>query len=1137
MARLSSPLASLRDRYEVVVVGSGYGGGIAASRLARAGRSVCLLERGREYQPGEFPDTLAEAAAAMQTDHVKGRIGSPTALFDFRTNEDVNVLIGCGLGGTSLINANVVLEAHPEVFEDTAWPQSYRDDLTTRIAEGYRRTREMLRPTPYPDHFPPLRKYQALEQAAAHMNERAYKLPIAVTFEPPEDGVNHVGVEQNPCILCGDCMTGCNHRAKNTVQMTYLPDAWNHGAEIFTEVGVRYVERQGGRWLVHFQPFGLGREGFDAPTMSVAADLVVLAAGALGSTEILLRSREQGLPLSERVGQPFSGNGDVISFAYNNDVPINGIGWGPRRPDPDEPVGPTITGIIDTRATADRFEEGMSIEEGVIPGALSSILPATLSGLTRLLGHDTDSGLGDFMSEKGRELTSLIRGAYHGAVHHTQTYLVMTHDSNRGRMTLEDDRLKIEWPGAGREEIIRKVEGRLHEASEALGGTYMGNPICTRMFGHDLITVHPLGGCIMGEDASSGVVDHAGQVFAGTEGNELHDGLYIADGAVIPTSLGANPLLTICATAERTMALIAEQRGWSIDYASSSERRRTAAPDTPNLRFTETMTGSLSNTESDDVRRAAGNGETATSFRFTLTVVIDDLEAMLSDPSYRGSLFGTVEAPALSAEGITVHEGEFGLFERDPEAVGTRRMTYRMKMVTQDGERYFLAGYKRVRDDPGLDSWSDTSTLFITVHHGDDDKGGVVGTGTLHILPADLARQLTTMRVTGAPSAAARLAMLAKFGRFFAGTLFDTYGGVLARQTRFDPTAPPRKQRPLEAPVPEVLPLRSEDGVELRLTRYRGGTRGPVLLLHGLGVSSRIFSLDTIEPNLVEYLVVHGYDVWLLDFRTSIELPAAEGLYSGDDIARYDLPAAVAAVREISGADSVQVVAHCFGSTVFNLSMLGGWLTGVRSAVCSQASAHLNTPRLTRVKAGIHLSGMLKALGAKSLTAYTDRDAHWSDRFFDDMLRLYPIEAEERCNSPVCHRITFLYGLLFEHDQLNLATHDSLHELFGVANIAALDHLTTMVRRRAVVTRDGVDAYLPHADRMAIPITFISGAENGCFLPKSTERSYRLFGERNGPHLYRRHVVPNYGHIDCIIGKDAARDVFPLILAGLAETA
>src|SRR4249920_785594 len=102
--RLASPLEQMKARYDVVVVGSGYGGGIAASRLSRAGQSVCLLERGEERQPGEFPDTIPEAARNMQAQTPDGTIGSKTGLFDFHINPDINVLVGCGLGGTSLIN-------------------------------------------------------------------------------------------------------------------------------------------------------------------------------------------------------------------------------------------------------------------------------------------------------------------------------------------------------------------------------------------------------------------------------------------------------------------------------------------------------------------------------------------------------------------------------------------------------------------------------------------------------------------------------------------------------------------------------------------------------------------------------------------------------------------------------------------------------------------------------------------------------------------------------------------------------------------------------------------------------------------------------------------------------------------------
>ena len=147
-SRLSSPPGSMKDHYTVVVIGSGYGGGIAASRAARAGQSVCLLERGAERQPGEFPDTLAEAAATIQVDTPDGHVGSRSGMFDFRVNPDINVVVGCGLGGTSLINANVSIEPEPRVFDDPRWPQALRADGPTLLADSYRHARTMLRPQP-----------------------------------------------------------------------------------------------------------------------------------------------------------------------------------------------------------------------------------------------------------------------------------------------------------------------------------------------------------------------------------------------------------------------------------------------------------------------------------------------------------------------------------------------------------------------------------------------------------------------------------------------------------------------------------------------------------------------------------------------------------------------------------------------------------------------------------------------------------------------------------------------------------------------------------------------------------------------------------------------------------------------------
>src|SRR5262249_52947743 len=146
-----------------------------------------------------------------------------------------------------------------------------------------------------------------LKRSADNMGRRFYTPAINVTFTP---GYNFAGVAQRACTLCGDCVTGCNHGAKNTVLMNYLPDARRHGAEIFVETGVRWVEpKPGGGWLVYYHPLDIGRDTFGGPLLFVSADVVVLAAGALGSTEILMRSSHLGkLAVSKRIGKGFSGN-------------------------------------------------------------------------------------------------------------------------------------------------------------------------------------------------------------------------------------------------------------------------------------------------------------------------------------------------------------------------------------------------------------------------------------------------------------------------------------------------------------------------------------------------------------------------------------------------------------------------------------------------------------------------------------------------------------------------------------------------------------------------------------------------------------------------------------------------------------
>lgn len=350
------------------------------------------------------------------------------------------------------------------------------------------------------------------------------------------------------------------------------------------------------------------------------------------------------------------------------------------------------------------------------------------------------------------------------------------------------------------------------------------------------------------------------------------------------------------------------------------------------------------------------------------------------------------------------------------------------------------------------------------------------------------------------------------------------------------PEPPLRERRQLAAGDPEVRPFAAADGVELRLTRFRGGEKGPLLLTHGLGVSSSIFTTDTIRPNLLEFLYAAGYDVWLLDYRASIDLPASETSYDADAIARLDYPAAVAEIRAATGAESLQAVVHCFGSTTFFMAMLAG-LEGVRSAVASQVATHMPVPRLTRLKAGLRVPWLLEHAGVRSMTARAGDEGRLLERIYRSVLARQPLEAEERCDSPVCHRITFLYGLLYEHDRLSEETHATLHELFGVAGIRALGHLALMVRHGHLVAADGSEAYLPHVERLRIPIRFVHGAENACYPLRGTELSLAYVARANGPELYSRRVIPGYGHIDCMFGEHAARDVYPHVLEHLEETA
>ena len=542
---LSTPWNQRAPRYDFIVIGSGYGGAITAARLATANLnpkpSICILERGKEWKPGDFPESTVDVVGAARSDT------NPLGLYELLTHPDISVIKGSGLGGTSLINANVAIRPDREVFEQFHWPASLTFEALTPF---YDKATAVLAPSQHP-RAAALGKVRALGVRAQQLGYPVEALNIAVNFTI--DGANPHGVLQKPCIDCGNCVTGCNVRAKNTLYMNYLPMARNAGATILTQTKVEWIEKlPDGGWRIH----GKHVEGFaDDESFTMDAGEVVLSAGSLNTTEILLRSEAHGLSVSPALGTKFNGNGDFFGLAYNGDYETDVLGYLPSEhpgsgdsPSP----GPNIVGLV-RYANGLPETERIAIEDFSFPRAYVDAARATF-GLIR--GVDTVSGNEDAQRDRlNRDLTPFHeRHDPNGAMNHSMLYLVMGHDNARGTILFEaplterDGRIRISWDKAGQQQIFTRMNEEIRRHARALRGNFISNPTWSTFNLRHLITAHPLGGCPMGDDHFQGAVDPFGRVFAAD--GSVHTGLSVADGSLIPSALGVNPFLTISAVSE-----------------------------------------------------------------------------------------------------------------------------------------------------------------------------------------------------------------------------------------------------------------------------------------------------------------------------------------------------------------------------------------------------------------------------------------------------------------------------------------------------------------------------------------------------------------------------------------------------------
>jgi pimeloyl-ACP methyl ester carboxylesterase len=343
-------------------------------------------------------------------------------------------------------------------------------------------------------------------------------------------------------------------------------------------------------------------------------------------------------------------------------------------------------------------------------------------------------------------------------------------------------------------------------------------------------------------------------------------------------------------------------------------------------------------------------------------------------------------------------------------------------------------------------------------------------------------------------------------------------------------------------PTPElertVIQFKARDGMALDLhhvTGPRPPTRGPVLLVHGAGVRADIFR-PPAQVTLVDALVAEGWDVWLENWRASIDVPPTT--WDLDEAAVHDHPAAVDTVLEHTGAETLKAVVHCQGSSSFVLSAVAGLLPKVDTIVSNAMSLHPVISPLSRVKIQVVVPYVAKLMPFLSPRWALDPPDDWRARAIVAFVRL----SHRECSHTVCRMVSFTYGAgfpaLWSHDNISDETHDWIDGEFADVPFTFFLQMRRSVLRGHLVT-SGRFSSLPSSVVAQPPQTdarfaLIAGRNNHCFLPESQQRTFEfLDGHRPGHHSL--HLVPNYGHLDVLFWRNAPRDTYPLILEELAR--
>lgn len=1270
--QLVEDAANSTPSYDVLVIGSGYGGAIAAATLA--GRvhddgntpvSVCVLERGREYLPGAFPKGFTEIPAHVRLDSRK------SGLFDIRPGPEVCTVAANGIGGGSLINAGVMEIPREKVFEKH-WPAELSD--RSALDPFYERAKRMLGAKrngqdntieDHPDGVP--RKFEAIRDLAAGERFDAAAITVAM-----DDSASSGNVRLNKCLRCGDCATGCNHGAKDSLDVNLLVKAHLAGAGIYSGATVLSIERHAQEpvWIVSAVYTDAKLRARHGSPVRIHASNVILAAGTLGSTEILERSRSSALRFSHQLGRRCSTNGDMLITDYDTSGDVHAVADEAVQPS-QRAVGPTITGVMKTRENGD----DLVIEEMAVPAGLRRAFAeifSTTNALHSLYERDCSTHVegipDDDIYMVGRE-----------RIERSALYAVMGDDGADGRIELQGDLgtdrdgvARMRWEGLQSRPVFGHQVNALSRLTRGTNGRLLPNPVW-KLLPDDmsflvndrqgpLLTVHPLGGCAMADSAEHGVVNHRGEVFNPVASvTDVHDGLVVLDGAVIPTALATNPALTIAAVSLRAAESLAVKWGYAepgnggaqpepapLERPVFRESDQAFDPAPTRVELNERMSGAVSFTD------AAG---AARDCVVELTLRSEDKTvAELTTPPGQGGnpelRVDTTRRDAVTDSRIRVYDAQdwtrinlervsARTMERQLEAAclfeapvsGTLRVLERQRSSAWG--RLLRAGWAWIWNRGLRDTWQ-------AVFNGGDGgpgfmarvKGGIAlatRAGEVRLIKYDLRignpvrsnglqlngdrvtgakrftygrranpwRQLMRMsleefpglgnkesrrvleldlaylarigvplfRITNQADGATALAEVASFFGYFLRLLVGihiwSFRSPDEDKDVREPVRLPGKLPGIPAPEIHTLHLGDEkpdgaiDGapvpVNIRLTRYAvpSSAHPPILMIHGYSASGTTFAHPSVDPNFASYFHELGFDVWILDMRTSSGLDTATQPWSFEQAAYRDVPVAVDHIFRETGS-KVRVIAHCMGAVVFSMAVLhSGEPNLPGESLLYQRARRSLKDRIERV-AFTQVGPLVVFSPANVFRGYASRflieflpdhytfnpgpDASLADDLLDRVLSTLPYPEDEFDieNPPwppwrrtpwvrTRHRMDALYGRDFNVVNMGQEVLDRIDDHFGPLSIKTVAQTIHFARYSIITNKNGRNTFVSRKlfeRNWDFPVHSVHARWNGLSDVATVFRMEEIL--RDAGRAYTHDVIgraEQAGHQDALVGR------------------